>query len=214
MTNKNYHDMKKLLAIFLISHGLMAQSISPDLQNTDLWILQDRHLTNTEDGGVKLDEPTPNDGLLILKDFDFKNGTIALDLKGEDKPGASFVGIAFGLQNDHVFETFYLRPFNFKNEKKKTHAMQYTFNPSYSWRILRENFPDKYENELRPAPDPNAWQHIKLVIHNGLIKVYVNHSSEPNLIVQSLNIMGHGKVGLWTGSGSIAEFKNLEITPE
>jgi hypothetical protein len=187
MTNKNYHDMKKLLAIFLISHGLMAQSISPDLQNTDLWILQDRHLTNTEDGGVKLDEPTPNDGLLILKDFDFKNGTIALDLKGEDKPGASFVGIAFGL---------------------------HTFNPSYSWRILRENFPDKYENELRPAPDPNAWQYIKLVIHNGLIKVYVNHSSEPNLIVQSLNIMGHGKVGLWTGSGSIAEFKNLEITPE
>ncbi|MFT5885788.1 MAG: hypothetical protein ACI9IP_002250 [Arcticibacterium sp.] len=214
MTNKNYHDMKKLLAIFLISHGLMAQSISPDLQNPELWRLQDRHLTNTENGGVRLDVPNPDDGLLVLKDYDFKNGTIELDVKGQDKPGASFVGIAFNIQNEEVFETFYLRPFNFKNEARKTHSMQYTFSPVYDWRVLRENFPGKYENELIPAPDPNAWQHVKLLIQNGFIKAYVNHAKQPNLMVESLNEIGHGCIGLWTGSGSIAEFKNLKITPE
>ena len=36
-------------------------------------------------------------GLAVLREVDFAAGTIELDLKGENNPGKSFIGIAFNI---------------------------------------------------------------------------------------------------------------------
>ena len=51
-------------------------------------------------------------GLLYIKDSDFSNGKIELELKGKNEKGRSFVGIAFHGQNDSTYEAIYFRPFN------------------------------------------------------------------------------------------------------
>ncbi len=58
------------------------------------------------------------DGLAIIEDLNFDNGVIELELKGENKPGKSFVGIAFNIQNDSTYEAVYFRPFNLKSDQK------------------------------------------------------------------------------------------------
>ena len=54
------------------------------------------------------------DGMAIIKNLDFDKGVIELEIKGENNPGKSFVGIAFNIQNDSVYEAVYFRPFNFQ----------------------------------------------------------------------------------------------------
>jgi pimeloyl-ACP methyl ester carboxylesterase len=205
---KYFITLLALLAFNLAS----GQIIVPDLQNSDLWYVQDRNIAKGQDEEIIFDA-NPDDGLMVLKDFDFQNGTIEFDVKGEDKPGASFVGLAFNIQSETVFETVYFRPFNFRNEIRKTHAVQYTFHPVYTWKVLRENFPDKYENQLNPAPDPDMWFHVRITKNNGTVKAFVNGDSQASLIVESLSEIDHGLIGLWAGSNSIGSFKNLKITP-
>jgi hypothetical protein len=79
---------------------------------------------------------------------------------------------------------------------------------------LRDNFPGKYENKVKPVPDPNGWFHAKIVIDKPMIKVFVNNSSEPCLVVESLAANSTGKVGLWTGPMTKGTFTNLTITPK
>lgn len=48
------------------------------------------------------------DGLAIIEDLDFDKGIIEIEIKGEDNPGKSFVGIAFNVQNDSTYDRFIL----------------------------------------------------------------------------------------------------------
>lgn len=53
-------------------------------------------------GSVSLDAAA-NGGMAILKNISFNQGTVELDIKGEDNPGKSFVGLAFNIQNDSTY---------------------------------------------------------------------------------------------------------------
>lgn len=162
--------------------------------------------------GVAHLDAKENDGILWLNNFTFRNGTIELDIKGKNTPGQSFVGIAFHGKDDQTHDGVYFRPFNFRNPERKAHAVQYISMPEYDWSTLRNTFPGKYENEMKPVPDPDDWFSARIVVNYPHVKVYVEGSRQPALEVEQLSDAKQGKVGLWVGNGSEGWFRNLKIT--
>ncbi|MGE0587824.1 MAG: hypothetical protein AB7O48_04575 [Cyclobacteriaceae bacterium] len=154
------------------------------------------------------------DGIVWLKDFEFTNGTIEFDVRGEDIKQHSFVGIAFHGNDTTTFESIYLRPFNFKatEDPWKSRSIQYIARPTYTWQALRANFPDKFENDITPVLEPNAWIHMKVVVNESLVTVFVNNRKEPCLEVESLGSRKTGSVGFYVADTSGGDFANLKIT--
>ncbi|MEO5890554.1 MAG: hypothetical protein ABIQ31_09890 [Ferruginibacter sp.] len=206
---------KLLFAIvqFAWVSALPAQQIEfvPDLSKVNdskLWSVSNREVKY--DSVVYLNGK-PGDGALWLNGSNFKNGEIEIDIKGNDVPGMSFVGVAFHGLNDSTYEAIYFRPFNFKNLRRNDHSVQYIAHPQYTWNRLRDEHPGKYEQKVSPVPDPAGWFHALIVIKFPVVKVFINHSGEPSLIINQLSNRQEGKVGLWVGNNSEGYFKNLRI---
>ncbi len=152
-------------------------------------------------------------GIAWLDDFEFTNVTIEVDIKGKDATGQSFVGIAFRGVDEETYDAVYFRPFNFRSPERNEHSVQYISHPNYTWSVLREEYPGKYENSVNPVPDPNKFFHAKIVIQKPQVSVYVDNSQEPSLVVNELTERTGGKIGLWMDFVSEGTFANLKITP-
>ena len=83
--------------------------------------------------------------------------------------------------------------------------------PGYDWPKLRREFPDKYEQPIANAPDPNSWFHVKLVAASPKVSVFVNGAEQPSLVMDKLNTQQTGSVGLRMGN-SEGDFANLTIS--
>jgi hypothetical protein len=155
-----------------------------------------------------------NDGIGWLKEVEFSNGTIELDIRGKDVLQQSFVGVAFHGVDNETLDAVYFRPFNFRSDDpaRKIHAVQYISHPKFTWSFLRENHNGKYEKAVTPAPDGNEWFHARIVVQFPGVKVYVNGNPDPSLNIDKLNDRKTGKIGLWVGNGSDGDFANLQIT--
>ena len=158
----------------------------------------------------------PNDGLAWITGVELSEGTIELEIKGKNEQGRSFVGIAFHGQDNRVFDAVYLRPFNFQatEQERRSHAIQYISMPEHDWSELRKSHPGKYEFAITPAPDPDSWVKLKLVVKGKNVAAFVNGSDVAALTVELLNDRLKGKVGLWVGNGSDGWFRNLKVIPE
>jgi hypothetical protein len=222
MTSLNSKVYLLYATVILISPSTFSQtkySKSPDLSalfKRNEIRAYNRQISLIRDGsrlGVHLDEKG-GDGLAWLKDIQFSNGAIEFDVKGKDVQGESFVGIAFHGLNDSTYDAIYLRPFNFRADDKsrKSHCVQYIAHPVYTWNKLREGFPGKYEQPINPAPDPNSWVHVKVIVVDPKIAVYINNDSQPSLTVEKLSKRTNGSVGFWVGNGSGGDFANITIT--
>lgn len=206
----------KLLLVMilpLLALSLFAQQIEirPDLSkvlDANSWTAFNRHVSY--DSVVHL-EGKEGDGFLRLNGSNFINGQIDLDIKGKDEQGMSFVGLAFHGLNDSTFDAVYFRPFNFKNAERNGHSVQYISHPVYTWNKLRDEHPGKYENAVTPVPDPSGWFHATIVVKYPGVKVFVNNSGSPSLIVDQLSDRKNGWIGLWVGNNSDGYFKNLKI---
>ncbi len=152
-------------------------------------------------------------GLAILKKIDFNKGAIDVELKGEDAPGRSFVGIAFNIQNDSTYEAVYFRPFNFQSEDKirREHAIQYISHPKNTWKFLRTNFKGIYEAEFPRKPVPTEWFKIRIEIEDSSIQIIDLKTNTKLLSVERLENQKSDVIGLWTGNNSKGSFKNLMI---
>jgi hypothetical protein len=166
-------------------------------------------------GGARLSE-APGEGIAFLPGVQFANGTIECDLKGKDVPQQSFLGIAFHGVDGTTYDAIYFRPFNFRAQDPvgRRHAVQYHSNPLYGWQRLRTEFPDKYEQAVTPVPDPNAWFHMRMVVANTKVSVFVEDAKAPCLVVDALGDRKTGLVGLWVGNNSGGDFANLAINHE
>jgi hypothetical protein len=155
-----------------------------------------------------------NDGIGWLKEVEFSNGTIELDIRGKDVLQQSFVGVAFHGVDNETLDAIYFRPFNFRSDDpvRKIHAVQYISHPKFTWPFLRENHSGKYEKAVTPAPDGNEWFHARIVVQYPSVTVYVNGNSDPSLTIDKLNDRKTGKIGLWVGNGSDGDFANLQIS--
>jgi hypothetical protein len=190
------------------------QDVVPDLSSVndpDLWTLHNREII---DGEVVHLNGQAGDGLLWLKDAVFDNAKIAVDIKGVDQQGRSFVGIAFHILDENTYDAVYFRPFNFRSPERNGHSVQYISHPEYTWSKLREEHPGKYENLVDPVPDPTDWFHATIVVAYPEVKVFVDRSEEPSLIIEQLSTRKQGTIGFWVGNGSEGWFRNLKIIPE
>jgi hypothetical protein len=200
-----------ILAILLFSIASCSAQTNENLQKK--YTVFNRTISaGAEPGSVHLNEGE-GEGHAWLNHAKFTSGTIEVDIKGKDKPQDSFVGIAFHGLNESTFEAVYFRPFNFRSADpiRKLHAVQYIAPPKYGWDNLRNDFPGKYEQPISPAPDPNEWIHARIVIDSKNIKVYVNGSATPSLVVEPLVHTDGTMIGLWTDSDG--DWKNLNIAP-
>jgi hypothetical protein len=156
-----------------------------------------------------------DDGLAWIKEAELSEGTIEVEIKGKNEQGRSFVGIAFHGQDNRVFDAVYLRPFNFQSaeQERRSHSIQYISIPDYDWKKLRDDHPGKYEFAITPAPDPDSWVKLKLVVTGQNVAAFVNGSDKPSLTVELLNNRMKGRVGLWVGNGSDGSFRNLKVIP-
>jgi hypothetical protein len=154
------------------------------------------------------------EGIAWLKGVEFSNGILEFDVRGEDVQQHSFVGIAFHGRNNDTFDAIYLRPFQFRsdNEVLKKRAIQYISLPDFTWQTLREKSPGKYEASIQPAPDPNSWVRVKIVVKDKTISTYINGSKEPSLVVQKVTNLGTGAVGFYVADTSGGDFANITIT--
>ncbi|NOR76576.1 MAG: DUF1080 domain-containing protein [Draconibacterium sp.] len=210
--------MKTLLFTFIgiiFSFSILAQIVVPDVRNKSELKIHNRHavVTMQEMGvihSVELDAKE-GDGIAIFENIEFENGTIEFEVKGKNVPGKSFVGIAFHVQDNETYNAIYFRPFNFQNTDKARsgHSVQYISHPEFTWKKLRNNFPEQFENPVKPIPDPNEWFHAKVVVNWPTVKVYVENSKIPSLNIKSE--FNNGKIGFWVGNGSDGEFKNLVV---
>jgi hypothetical protein len=157
----------------------------------------------------------PDDGLAWITGVELSEGTIELEIKGKNQQGRSFVGIAFHGQDNRIFDAVYLRPFNFQaaEQERRSHSIQYVSMPGFDWSKLRSSHPGKYESAITPAPEPDSWVRLKLVIKGKNVAAYVSGSDMPALTAELLNDRLKGKVGLWVGNGSDGSFRNLKVTP-
>jgi len=162
-----------------------------------------------------------NDSVALVKDLDFKDGTLEVDLAGLPGPGAAntargFVGVAFrSAPHAAAFDCFYLRPTNGRadDQLRRNHSVQYVSEPDYGWERLRTQTPGVYESYV--DLETGAWTHVKIEVNGVRARLFVNGAAQPSLIVNDLKRgVTSGAIGLWIGPGTEAYFRNLQITTQ
>lgn len=146
--------------------------VAPELSRVSdatVWSLQNRTASLVEKGdrkSVRLDA-RPENGVAWLVGSDFSSGVLELDLRGSNAPGKSFVGIAFHGADHATYDAVYFRPFNFQNPDaiRRGHSIQYISQPGFPWEKLRAEFPGKFEQSITPAPGPDAWLHVRIIVN-------------------------------------------------
>jgi hypothetical protein len=164
---------------------------------------------------LRMIEVAPVMGLVWLKDYDFADGTIEVDLLGRSQPvQGSFLGVAFHIADAQSYEAVYFRPFNFRaaDSTRHSHAVQYISHPAYPWQRLRSEHPGQYEAAVMPEPDGDQWFHVRVVVEQPRVTVFVNDTRAPALVVNELGDRAKGSLGLWVGEGSAGVFANLRVT--
>jgi hypothetical protein len=198
----------------------LAQNVTaPDLKGIpggSGWTTINRAVTATEQDGriVAEFDARPGDGLARLDGLAFTTGEIECDILGRSVPvQGSFVGLAFGIQSSEVFEAVYFRPFNFRSEDpaRRSHSVQYVAHPDWTWPRLRQERPGQFENALEPAPDGDRWFHVRVVVEETKVTVFLNGAAAPCLSVDRLAGPRKGAVALWLGNNSPGKFANLKI---
>ena len=163
--------------------------------------------------GIRLSKAY-GEGVAWLKGVEFSNGVIEFDVRGEDVKQHSFVGIAFHGANDSTFDAIYLRPFQFRAtaDSLRKRMIQYISLPEHTWRKLRAESPRVYESVIEPAPDPNAWVHMRIVVQGDTVSTYINGAMEPSLVVNKGPQLDAGHVGFYVADTSGGDFANITIT--
>jgi hypothetical protein len=174
-----------------------------------------RNVSGLTDGarrGVRF-TASQGDGIAYLEGVVFTNGTLELDVRGKDVQQQSFIGVAFHGVDGMTYDAIYFRPFNFRAEDpaRRSRAVQYVSHPTYTWEKLRTEQPGRYEQPVRPVPDPNAWFHMRVVVASPRVSVFVDDAKEPCLVVNQLSDRKKGLVGLWVGNNSGGDFADLAI---
>ena len=207
----NYLKTNAILVTALFCLNVAQPVRAQDLQKQ--YKVINRSLSAGSDpGSVHLNE-VEGVGIAWINGKTFTQGSIEFDVEGKDALQRSFIGIAFHGLDDTTYEAVYFRPFNFRatDPVRKAHAVQYITNPKYDWPKLRADYPNKYEQPVSPAPDPNQWFHVRIVVESKKISVYVNDNKQAVLIVEPLVNLNGKMIGYWAGNNSGGDWKNFKI---
>ena len=200
----------------IVSLGTVGQgtyNLATELENGRIKAVN-RIITRYGDSSSAIEmNAAEGDGIAVLEAVEWNEGTIQVELLGENNPGRSFVGIAFNIQDDNTYEAVYFRPFNFVAEAQgnREHMVQYICHPDFTWYRLREERTGEFENEIQDPPDPDDWFSVLIRISDKEVSVFMENGEDPVLTVQRLTTTSSDKMGLWTGNGSSGRYRNLII---
>ncbi|MEM9937006.1 MAG: hypothetical protein AAF824_25475, partial [Bacteroidota bacterium] len=192
------------LAILLILHVsfLSAQlTVSVPFESEAWEIKANTHEFTTYKGKAAL---YLEGGSAIHKQADFQDGIIEFDMSFEE--GRKFMGIQFRKTDENNYEEFYVRP----HQSGNPDATQYTpvFNGNAAWQLYHgEGHSTAY------AYNFGEWIHVKLLISENQMDVFINDMSQPLLYVHELKIpptAGYISFSAFLGGGY---FANLTYTP-
>ena len=145
-----------------------------------------------------------NNGLALLRDSSFGDGTIEFDIAMHGH--TSYAGVVFRAASGDDCELVYLRP----RLSREPDALQYTpvFNGFFAWQL----YSGKGYTAAAELP-LNRWVHVKLVASGYSARLFVDGAQEPQLTVTSLKRpWARGMVGVWGQFGG-ANFANVVVSP-
>jgi len=164
------------------------------------------------------DEPT----FVKLKDFNFKNGTIEVEVLSKFLPDApdwarGFIGVAFRInEQNSKFESIYIRPDNGRcdDQIRRNHSVQYYAYPDFKFDRLRKESPEKYESYA--DMEMNSWIKMRIVVKGTQAKLYLNENDQPSIVVLDMKHGSEesGSIGFWVGPGTEGYFKNFKVMKE
>jgi hypothetical protein len=164
----------------------------------------------------------PNNGeggvTVVVPGTSSHDGTIEVDVAGKARAGApsdalGFVGVASRVAAEpSKYECVYIRPTNGRadDQVRRNHSTQYISMPEYGWSRLRREAPGRCESYVDLVP--GEWTKIKIEVSGVRVRLYVNDSPQPVLIVNDLKHGdSEGAGALWIGLGTEAYFANLRL---
>lgn len=198
--------LKKLLTIYCIGFALSGMAQEKKIQvpmNAGAWEHEPENVafvTYKKEAAVR---PKNGEGINIsLKDFEFTTGTIEYDV---EFTGRGFPGIGFRSSNDQKnTELFYIRYFGTVDPLSR-YTMQYA---TVIDGINMWDMTDEYQGAAKIYDQ--KWNHVKLVISEHQMKVYINDMNKVALHVPSFEgLRKSGKIYL---TGNVI-YANLTIHP-
>lgn len=141
-------------------------------------------------------------GSAILKDVEFTNGVIEVDVAFEGS--RCFAGIMFRIHQGGNYEDFYLRP----HKSKFPDALQYTpvVKGMGCWQLFNG---DGY-TALAFIP-VNQWIHVKLEVSGSQARVFLDNAERPDLVIHDLRFGPvKGSIGLEAPNNGLAHFANFK----
>jgi len=157
--------------------------------------------------------------MATLKQINFENGTLEIDVAGQVLPNSGtgargFIGLAFRVRTtDSIrYECFYIRPTNGRAEDqlRRNHSTQYIAHPKYTWFKLRDENPGVYESYADMVE--GEWTKLKIEVKDNKARLYINGATQPALIVNDLKFgKSNGAISLWVGPGTDGYFANLNV---
>jgi len=188
--------MKKLIGVSIVFLGLCVSLPAQDdiIEFTkDNWHLQGQVVDHLGQKSLR--------GRAILKDVEFENGVIEVDMAFDG--GRCFGGILFRIQPGNTYENFYLRP----HKSGKYDALQYQ--PVYGglggWQL--------YSGDGSTAAAEIAhkcWVHVRLEVKGTQARVFLDRADTPALVIHELKRgPGKGGIGLSGPPNELAQFANF-----
>lgn len=222
----------KILILFCLANSYCAMLVAQNKIKPQMVTISDGNLKSigvlisevSKDGmkAIKIVEDkktTLNQSMAIIKNLDFKNGTIELEVNGSrsrdsDTTNRGFIGLAFRVQEKDTisYECFYIRPDNGRanDQLRRNHSTQYISEPQYPWYKLRKDFPGVYESYA--DMESGKWINIKIEVQNEKARLYVGNAPQPCLVVNDLrHRVENGGIALWIGPGTEGYFRNIKI---
>ncbi len=209
-----------IVVISGLSNNLFGQTVSLTSRDLEAYHVKLEETVYKDKKAIRVTGTAEGEQLAFVKNPEFSNGTIEVELAGQPLPGTNasfrgFIGIAFRIQQDDSlrYECFYLRPTNGRAEDqlRRNHSVQYISHPRYPWAKLRKEFPGVYESYADMAA--GEWTSVKIIVTNDDARLYINGAAQPCLIVTDMKgNQASGLIGLWIGPGTDGYFRNLKVT--
>lgn len=198
-----------LAAMALPAPAASAQSADPIALSLDRLEVINRTAA-IADGEIHL-SAAPDSGLAWIDGLDLNEGCLALEVRGSNEFGRSFVGIAFRGVDRNAYDAVYVRPFVFQSDNPAyvANGLQYMAMPNFPWPVLRERSPGVYETSIGSAPPPDSWVDLVVRFGAGRLQVHVNDAPTPQLDLPLLTDTTGTRVGLWVGNNSSGAFRNV-----
>lgn len=140
------------------------------------------------------------------KALKFTNGTIEADIAWPPHDKGGYLGLAFRIKDPHHYETVYFRP----EYSGSINAIQYMpeKEKDFNWWNYESN-----QYQAKAVLPGNGWFHVKLVVKDRTLSVYLDHAGQPAMVYHDLDTsLKSGSAGFWFGNSASGAFRNLTVT--